>query len=183
LSAEQLVLNGSIPHRCVLRSALVYGPGVKGNIARMVHAVQSGRFPALPARRNRRSAVHVEDLVTALLLAATRDEANGRAFIISDGHAFSTRDMYEWILRALDKPPPRWQVPWGLVVGAARVGDVAARVTRRPMPFDSSALDKLMGSAWFESSVATTELGFVPAHSLASAMPELVASLNHEARG
>lgn len=178
LAAERRVTSSGVPHRCVLRSTLVYGAGVKGNIARMVRAVAAGHFPPPPPRRNHRSAVHRADLVTALVQAARRPEANGGTYIISDGRAFSTRELYEGICRALGRPIPGWQVPWPVLAGAARVGDVASWIARRPMPFDSAALRKLMGSSWFESSRAERDLAFTPVHSLAETLPEIVASLD-----
>lgn len=46
LEAERIVLADTrIPHRIVIRPALVYGPGVKGNLRKMLDAVTRGRFP------------------------------------------------------------------------------------------------------------------------------------------
>lgn len=177
LEAERIVHDGDIAQTCVLRSSLVYGPGVKGNIARMVHAVRRGAFPPLPHRRNKRAMVHVEDLADALLLGARKPLGAGATYVITDGRSYSTRDMYEWIVAALGKGVPRWHVPWATLVAMARCGDLAGRITGRPMPLDSVALDKLMGSAWYTSIRAQADLGFEPRHSLQSAMPEIVRSL------
>lgn len=177
LAAERVVHECGIAHTCVLRSSLVYGPNVKGNLERMVRAVKRGTFPPLPDRRNRRAMIHVDDLAEALMLAASRPAANAGTYVVTDGREYSTRNMYEWIVTALGGRLPRWHVPWAVLAGMARAGDVASRLTGRTMPVDSAALNKLMGSAWYRSTRARAELGFEPRHTLQSAMPAIVHSL------
>ena len=66
--AERLVLEGEyVPEPVVLRLSMVYGPTRRGNLPRMIEAVARGRFPPLPETDNRRSMVHVEDVVEAAL--------------------------------------------------------------------------------------------------------------------
>ncbi len=50
-------------HACVLRLPLVYGRGIKGNLLRMIEAIDLRRFPPLPETGNRRSVVHVDEVV------------------------------------------------------------------------------------------------------------------------
>src|SRR2546426_7006349 len=57
-------------HVTCLRFPLVYGPGDKGNLFRMIAAIDRGVFPPLPELGNRRSMVHVVDAVRAAVLAA-----------------------------------------------------------------------------------------------------------------
>jgi len=50
-----------------LRLPLVYGPGNKGNVYRMIEAVDRGRFAIIGRGDNRRSMVYVENVVEARL--------------------------------------------------------------------------------------------------------------------
>ncbi|MFQ5511269.1 MAG: NAD-dependent epimerase/dehydratase family protein [Candidatus Krumholzibacteriia bacterium] len=176
--AEVRVLEGpGIPHRCVLRSTLVYGSGAKGNLARMIRGVERGFFPPMPRCGNRRSMVHVEDLVEAMVLAAARPEANGRVFIVSDGCDYNTRELYEWICLALGRRVPPWTVPLTSLRILAKVGDGFARVVGRPFPFDSPSFEKLLGSSCYDSSRIQAELGYRAKHNLKDEMPGIVKSL------
>ena len=47
---------------------MVYGPGGRGNLERMAALVRRGWFPPLPETGNRRSLVHVSDVVAAIRL-------------------------------------------------------------------------------------------------------------------
>jgi nucleoside-diphosphate-sugar epimerase len=164
----------------VLRFPLVYGPALKGNLERMIHAVAAGRFPPVPRLENRRSMLHVDDAVQALWLAARSEGAPGNVYTVTDGPGYSTRFVYESIREALGRPAPGWAVPAGILRGAARVGDLAGAITRRRWPIDTAAYQKLFGSAQFESDRIRRELGFEPRRSLGEAMPAIVASLSRQ---
>lgn len=162
-------------HPVVLRPPLVYGPGWKGNLWRMFRAVQAGRFPPLPENGNRRSMVHVADVAEAALLAAERPEAEARVYLLADGEAYSTRRVYEAMCHALGRRVPGWQVPLWVLNGAAKAGDVLSAHGRRPVPFDSQALDRLLGSAVYDASRARQELQWTPRHTFEESLPEIVA--------
>ena len=86
LEAEKLVLHGGyVPEPVVLRLCMVYGPGAKGNMQKMLGAVSRHRFPPLPEAANRRSMVHVQDVLQAAILASEHPLAVGHVFIdVSD---------------------------------------------------------------------------------------------------
>jgi len=176
LEAEGLVLNESngLPHAVCLRPPLVYGPGQKGNLDRMIRAVDRGLFPPLPDIGNKRSMVHVRDVVDAVLLAATRPQANRRCYIVTDGRAYSSREIHGAIADALGKRMPPWHVPLAALRAMARAGDLIGRVGGRRFIFDSAALEKLVGSAWYSSERISGELGFQATTDFAQALPEIV---------
>jgi len=153
---------------------MVYGPGVKGNLPRMIEAVAGNRFPPLPETGNKRSLVHVDDVVEAAILAAEKPVAAGQIYIVTDGRPCSTRQMYEWICLALDKPVPKWQVPMALLKAMAMTGDILGRVRGRRFIFDTDALHKLIGSAWYSSGKMERELGFVPKYDLQGSLPSII---------
>jgi nucleoside-diphosphate-sugar epimerase len=79
------------------------------------------------------------------------------------------------IARGLGKRVPRWSVPLGVLRAAARVGDVLGRARGKRAMFDSDALEKLTGDAWFSSEKIAKELGFRPRVTFEDALPELIA--------
>jgi len=175
LAAERMVLYGGfVPEAVVLRPALVYGPGVKGNLAAMISAISAHRFPPIPRVDNRRSMVHVDDVVEAALLAGRSSDAVGETFIVSDGVVYSTRRIYELICAALGRDVPAWMVPRSVLRLAAVAGDVLSGLVRRPAPFSSDAYRKLFGSAYYDASRITRRIGFRPRHDLEKALPEIV---------
>ena len=101
-------------HVSIIRPSLVYGPNAKGNLQLMLSGIKKGWFPPLPETGNKRSMIHVDDLVRAILLVADDDFANGEIFIVTDGTPHSSRDIYNAMCNVLSKPIPKWSIPKGL---------------------------------------------------------------------
>ena len=183
LAAERLVLSEARRRGfegVCLRFPLVYGPGQRGNLVRMIAAIDRGRFPPPPSSGNRRSMLHVENAVEALILAGHHPAAAGQTYTVTDQAAYSTRELYDLIRTGLGKRPLQWAVPAWAFRGLAAAGDSARAVLGRRVGFDSEALAKLLGTAWFSSDKIARELGYRPTRTLREAMPELVSGYRAE---
>jgi UDP-glucose 4-epimerase len=141
-------------HVSIIRPSLVYGPNAKGNLQLMLLGIKNGWFPPLPETGNKRSMIHVDDLVLAILLVADDERANGEIFIATDGTPYSSRDIYNAMCSALDKSIPKWSVPKGLF-------DMASLVN----PRIKYKLNKLLGDECY-SSAKLEALGFKAKKSL-----------------
>lgn len=173
--AEELVLRGGyVPHPVVLRPSLVYGPGVVGNIEKMIEAVRRGRFPPVPEVGNKRSMVHADDLIAAAILAAKSPKAAGQIYIVADNGPCSTRELFVWMCEALGRRVPGWTVPAWSLRGLAHAGDMIGSLTRRRFVFDSQALDRLVGDAWYSSRKLQERLGWVPHRTIRESLAEMV---------
>lgn len=178
-AAEQLVLKGDyVPHAVVIRPCMVYGHSKKGNLPKMINAIADGFFPPLPEVNNHRSMVHVDDVVQAALLAATKPNATGQIYIVSDGQHYSSRQLYELICQALNKPVARFNIPLMVLTVLAKLGDLIGKILSRRFIFDSDVKQKLLGSAYYSSAKIETELGFKANYSLQQALPDIVRYLN-----
>ena len=135
-------------HISIVRSSLVYGPGVKGNLALMQRGIEQGWFPPIPETENRRSMIHVDDLVQALLLVAEDKMANGEIFIATDGVPHSSREIYDAICQSVGKKVPKWSVPKIVFKGLSLLN-----------PRISYKVDKLLGDDYY-SSDKLDKLGF-----------------------
>ena len=98
-------------HVSIIRPSLVYGPFVKGNLQSMILGIKKGWFPPLPETGNKRSMIHVDDLVRAILLVVDDDRANGEIFIATDGIRYSSHDIYNSMCSVLGRPSSKWSVP------------------------------------------------------------------------
>ena len=141
-------------HVSIVRPSLVYGTGVKGNLALMRRGVEQGWFPPLPETGNRRSLIHVEDLVKVLILVAEDYRANGEIFIATDGVPHSSREIYEAICQSVGKKTPNWRVPKFIFEG---VSLLSPRVQYK--------VGKLLGNEYY-SSEKLEKLGFLAEKSL-----------------
>jgi len=141
----------------IVRPALVYGPAVRGNLQSMFELVKKGIFPPLPETGNRRSLVHIDDLVRAILFLDGHQQARNGTFIVSDGQPYSTREIYESICVAAGRKVPKWSIPVSFFNLAAKMH-----------PRIKFKLDKLLGDECY-SSEKLQSLGFIATKELNSA--------------
>lgn len=178
LDAEKLVLEASEElqmHTAVLRLPLVYGCGNKGNMPRMIAAIDHDRFPPLLNLSNKRSMIHVDDVIQALLLVAENPVANKNVYLVTDDEVYSTSDIYISICKALRKSVPAWSMPIWLLQTGALIGDILGRILGRRFSLNSSSLHKLLDSACYKSDKIKRELGYLPRYTLSTALPEMIA--------
>lgn len=166
LEAERLVLSSYIPHVVVIRPVMVYGPNHKGNLVRMVEMVKKGLFPPLPENGNKRSMVHVDDLISATTAASECPNANRSIFIIAEDDALSTRQLIDHIRISCGMKSLNWSAPRAALSALAATGDIFGKLFGKRAPFDSSTLDKLLQSAWYSSLQAKQNLGWIPQNNI-----------------
>jgi len=135
-------------HVSIIRPSLVYGPGVKGNLQLMLSGIKKGWFPPLPETGNRRSMIHVDDLVRAIFLVAEDDRANGEIFIATDGKPYSSREIYSTMCNITGKSVLKWSMPKFLF---SMVAIISLKIRYK--------VDKLLGDECY-SSKGLEALGF-----------------------
>jgi len=141
-------------HVSIIRPSLVYGPKVKGNLELMLLGIKNSWFPPLPETGNKRSMIHVDDLVRAILLVSEDDRANGEIFIATDGIPHSSREIYNSLCNVAEKSIPKWYVPKILF-------DIASLAS----PNIKYKVNKLLGNECY-SSAKLEALGFKAIKSL-----------------
>jgi len=164
-------------HVVNLRPALVYGPGMKGNLPRLIDAVRRGWLPPLPETGNRRSLVHVDDVVQATLLAAALPVAAGQTYFVTDGQSYSGRELDRLIRRRLGLAEPCWTLPAPILYGVAGLVDGLLWLTGQRNRPVWTALNQVLGWAGYDSSRIQRELGYRPEWNLERVFRELTKKL------
>lgn len=116
----------------VIRAPLVYGTGVKGNFASMMHWVGKGiPLPLAAVTGNRRSLVALDNLVDLIATCVLHPHAAGQVFLASDGKDVSTAELLCHIAQAQGTSARLLWVPLWLLGFVARLlgkGPVAQRL-------------------------------------------------------
>ncbi len=144
-----------------LRPVLVYGPGVKGNLASLF-ALARKRMP-LPFAgfRARRSLVSLENLAEAVHTAMTVPASPNRAFLVCDPGPVSLAEIVAAYRRGLGRSPSLFYVPPALLTAALSVlgkGEMAERLNGS-LVADPSALAALGWRPASETAAALEALG------------------------
>jgi nucleoside-diphosphate-sugar epimerase len=93
LEAEQIALTSGLPV-AVLQPTAVYGPYGGVWTESVIRALRAGRQILVNGGDGLGNAVYVDDLVSAMLLAAVQDAAVGEAFLISGEEPVTWRELY-----------------------------------------------------------------------------------------
>jgi nucleoside-diphosphate-sugar epimerase len=100
----------------IIRPPLIYGPGVKGNLASLISWVRRGLpLPLGAVTHNRRSLVGLDNLADLILVCTAHPKAAHQTFLVSDGEDLSTTDLLGKISKALGQPARLISVPIGAI--------------------------------------------------------------------
>ena len=158
----------------VLRLPLVYGSGNKGNVYKMIKAIDNRRFVMMGRGRNRRSMVSVKNVVDTAMAIVNQEIADKKIYLITDGVDYSVNDLYRLIAKGLGKKPLQFYVPMCIAKLLAIAGDIGSKFIKKSLPFDSESLRKLTGSLTFTSQKLEKEIGFEPKYNLYNTMEETI---------
>jgi nucleoside-diphosphate-sugar epimerase len=148
----------------IIRPPLVCGPGVKGNVARLMKLVSSGVPLPLGAIRNRRSLIGLDNLVDLLIRCVDHPSAAGQTFLVSDGEDLSTPDLLRRIAAAMGRSARLVPVPVSLLrISGSVLGKRAE-------------LDRLIGSLQIDSSHTRDVLDWTPPVSVQECIRRMVQS-------
>ncbi len=165
LEAEQ-VLQKMATHSklkfVIIRTPLVYGPGVKANFAKLVSLVNK-RVPfPFGSIQNQRSLIYVGNLVSALILSMKHEKAIGNTYLVSDPNVVSTAELIRKIAHAYRRPALVYPVPVKWI-------ETLARLLGRQM-----AAQRLLSSLVVDHSKIKAELGWEPPFTMQGGLEKMV---------
>jgi nucleoside-diphosphate-sugar epimerase len=114
LAAEAAVRAAGVPYT-ILRPALVYGPGAKGNFASLM------RLAALPiplplgALSNRRSLLALDNLISAVRFSLEDARAINETFLVADPQPISVAELVSMLRTAAGRKPQLVSLPRGVL--------------------------------------------------------------------
>ncbi len=132
--SERIVSATSGLRSIVLRPGVVYGPTDRA-VFPLFQAAARGLLPLVGREDAAYTFVYIDDIVRAVAAAVERVETSGVVFV---GHPqpVTPRDLLD-ALRAAVRPSAHVvRIPMGLTHAAAVAGELAGRVTRKPMPLN-----------------------------------------------
>jgi nucleoside-diphosphate-sugar epimerase len=145
-----------------VRPPLVYGPGVKGNLARLLPLIHRGLPLPFGGMHNRRSLVGLDNLVDLLICCVDHPAAAGKTFLVSDQRDLSTTELFQLIAKAMGRPARLFSVPQGFLRFA---GKLTGKL---------SEIDRLLGSLMIDDSLTRQTLGYAPKTSVDEGIQKMV---------
>jgi UDP-glucose 4-epimerase len=119
LAAEEAIRAAQLPFT-ILRPALIYGPGVKGNLADLIRLARSPWPLPLGALRNRRSLLARSNLVAAIHLALVAPAMLNETYVVADPEPLTMAGIVAALREGLGRGPRLVPVPPSVLALALR---------------------------------------------------------------
>jgi nucleoside-diphosphate-sugar epimerase len=146
----------------VVRSPLVYGPGVRANFFRLLSLAHSGMPIPLASVSNARSMVSVWNLCDLICSLVRSERAMSGVFMVADGEDVSTAELIRRLAQLMRRPARLFGVPAGALRALAAI---AGR---------SAELNRLLGSLTVDISETRGRLGWSPPVTLETGLQRTV---------
>ena len=177
LQAEQALINlakDSNMTWTILRPTLVYGPGNRANMERLMKLIKRGLPLPFGAIKNRRSFVFVGNLVAAVITCLDHPNAANKIFLISDNQAVSTPQLIRLIAQQIQQPCQLLPVPTILLRFLGYLGDSLEFITGKTLPFNTYNIDRLLGSLAVDSRYIQKTLNWQPPFTLEQGLAQTI---------
>jgi nucleoside-diphosphate-sugar epimerase len=161
----------------ILRPGFVYGPRDRIVLPRTIQSLREGRVRYPGGGETLLNTIFIRNLVDAVLLALTADQAVGQTYNLTDGEPVTKRQFFEAIADAYGLPrpwrkPPLW-LAWAVTWCIDRVARL--RNQRQAPRFNLTALKFLAYNLDFSIDKARRELSYQPRVKFQDGMAETLA--------
>ena len=182
-AAEQLVsaANSPVLTTVSLRPHLVWGPGDKNVVPRVLALAAKGRLKIIGAGKNKVDVTHITNVVDSHLLAEKAPAATvgGKAYFITNGEPVVLWDWINQLLRGTGKPEITKHLSLGAAYGIGWALEQLWRVLplKGEPPMTRFVSKEMATDHWFDISAARRDLGYVPRVTMAAGTAQLVEAL------
>ena len=174
LQAEKILQAANGIESVILRPVNVYGPGMQGNLQRLIRMIGAGRLPPLPALTTRMALVSVTDLAQAAVLLAQHESAAGNTYAIADGTDYRLHEIEAAIYRAWGRTQPSWRCPRVLLYGAALAMEGLGLISPARRGLGLRTYRNLVQDHLVPDTAALEQLGFQAQTNFYQELPALV---------
>jgi nucleoside-diphosphate-sugar epimerase len=114
----------------IIRPPLVYGPGLKGNLASLMNLIDRGVPIPTGKIENRRDLISIYNLCDLVRVCITHPDAPGHTFLASDGDPVSTNELIRRMASGAGKDARIWSVPIGALKLVASLAGKAEQLAK-----------------------------------------------------
>jgi len=145
----------------IIRFSMVYGPGDRRDILKLVRMAKKGLFPKVGNRPKLTPLIHVLDAVDGLLLAAEKG-IPGEIYLITNQQSEPFDEIRKIIQDALGSRKPTLYVPeWAAFALATLIEKMFSFIGKSP-PVSRKNIESTLADRVFSIAKAKKELGFNP---------------------
>jgi nucleoside-diphosphate-sugar epimerase len=193
--AEKIVTGANSPTLTTvsLRPHLVWGPGDRNVVPRVLALAKKGRLKIIGSGRNKVDVTHISNVIDAHLLAeqalvtcnligykgSGRPDVGGKAYFITNGEPVVLWDWINQLLRGVGIPEITKNVPLPVAYAAGGLMEGLWRVLplKGEPPMTRFVAKEMATDHWFDISAARRDLAYHPLVTMADGTAELIEHL------
>ncbi|MDJ0792251.1 MAG: NAD-dependent epimerase/dehydratase family protein [Acidimicrobiia bacterium] len=148
-----------------IRPHLVWGPGDRQLIGRIVDRARAGRLATIGTGSALIDTTYIDNAADALVAATQRAEAlGGSALVVSNGQPRPVAEIIDRVLRAAGEPRVKRSVPRGVARTGGRAAEWYWSRTGRSdePPMTAFVAEQLSTAHWFDQRTTRQALGWQP---------------------
>lgn len=179
--AEQMALraNGEKLAAVALRPHLIWGPGDRHLVPRIVARAKAGKMYIIGTGKNKIDTIYIENAVDAHIAAINSLDIGspiaGKAYFLTNGEPMETEELLNAILKEANLPPIGKKIPEPLAYMFGTAMELFYGLTgRSDEPLLTRFVSKeLACSHWFNISAIRRDLGYSPRISIGEGLKKL----------
>jgi nucleoside-diphosphate-sugar epimerase len=158
---------------CVVRPALVYGPGDR-HLLGWFRAIKAGLYHVIGRGDNLLHPVYVTDVAEGIARSAELPVTRGRVYHFVGERPVAIGELSAAIARALHRSLPRTHLPRALAYATASILERLPGIEPTRLPLTRSRVEFMTESRAYTGARAAADLGFVPSVDLGSGLARTV---------
>ena len=155
----------------IVRPAVVFGEGNRGNVYNLIAQIKSGRFIMIGNGKNKKSMGYVGNL--ASLLCQQTAQSGYTVYNFCDKPDLNSFEIASIIAKELGTALPRFRLPLFAGIVAGRLLDLVARLTGKKFPISAIRIRKFAA----ETTISTKKLisrGYKPKYTIEEGISRMI---------
>lgn len=163
LAEQEIVEYGDKIDFTIMRMAAIYGPGFDESYFKLFKAIKEGKAYIIGDGKNHLAIVHIEDVVSALILAMENKKSAKNVYNLSDGVKYTQEGLLNMTADMLKVDRPK-----------RHISPIVVNLVAKNRGLDSDELRFLMSNRVLDTTRIRKELGFKPSVNISDAGIEMV---------
>ena len=160
----------------LVRPAVIFGPGSKGNVNRLIRQIQSGKFIMIGNGKNKKSMAYIENVAHFFVYLINNFVTGYHLYNYIDKPDFSMNELIRFLQKALHKNSFRIRIPYFIGYTCGVAFDILAKITKKKFAVSAIRIKKWCAETRYESEKKSST-GYQPLFSLQEGLQKTIDEL------